>query len=470
MLARDGLRLTERRGVRAFGHHNYRLFFGGQAISLIGTWMQQVAQAWLVLQLTGDVLWLGVIAAAQFLPILVLGLFAGVLADALPKRRTLLVTQVVKMSLSIALAVIAIANIESIPLLIAIALAIGTANAFDMPVRQSFAVEMVGREDVGNAVALNSAMFNGARIIGPAIAGLTIGAVGVAAAFVIDAVSFLAVIAALLAMRESELHLPPLSPRPHSVGAVWTQLVEGLDYVRRTPLVLMAVIVIGLVSTVAINFSVIIPPYAQDVLHGDASTYGFLMAASGVGSLLAALWLAFGSGARPRRIAIGAVILGISEVALAASGTFAVSLLIMVALGFGAILMAASANTTMQLAVPDGLRGRVMSVYTTIFAGSTPIGSPIMGALASTAGVAVSLAVSGSIAAVVGLAALVWVRRRRLDRPLLVPPSRAGAAIAPAGVPLPAPAPSAARYASGAPSTSAAFNPPKPNEVLSTRR
>jgi MFS family permease len=470
MPGRDGLRLTERRGVRAFGHHNYRLFFGGQAISLIGTWMQQVAQAWLVLQLTGDVLWLGVIAAAQFLPILVLGLFAGVLADALPKRRTLLVTQVVKMSLSIALAIIAIANIESIPLLIAIALAIGTANAFDMPVRQSFAVEMVGREDVGNAVALNSAMFNGARIIGPAIAGLTIGAVGVAAAFVIDAVSFLAVIAALLAMRESELHSPPLSPRPHSVGAVWTQLVEGLDYVRRTPLVLMAVIVIGLVSTVAINFSVIIPPYAQDVLHGDASTYGFLMAASGVGSLLAALWLAFGSGARPRRIAIGAVILGISEVALAASGTFAVSLLIMVALGFGAILMAASANTTMQLAVPDGLRGRVMSVYTTIFAGSTPIGSPIMGALASTAGVAVSLAVSGSIAAVVGLAALVWVRRRRLDRPLLVPPSRAGAEIAPAGVPLPAPAPSAARYASGAPSTSAAFNPPKPNEVLNTRR
>ena len=192
--------------MRAFSHRNYRLFFGGQAISLVGTWMQQVAQAWLVLQLTGDALWLGVIAAAQFLPILILGLPAGVFADALPKRRTLLVTQVGKMSLSIILAVIAIANIESLALLVVIALAIGTVNAFDLPIRQSFAVEMVGREDIGNAVALNSAMFNGARIVGPAIAGLTIGAVGVAAAFVIDAASFLAVIVALLAMRVTELH------------------------------------------------------------------------------------------------------------------------------------------------------------------------------------------------------------------------------------------------------------------------
>ena len=214
-------------------------------------------------------------------------------------------------------------------------------------------------------------------------------------------------------------------------------------------------------ATVAINFSVIIPPYAQDVLHGDASTYGFLMAASGVGSLLAALWLAFGSGARPRRIALGAVVLGLSEVALAASSTIAVSLLIMVALGFGAITMSASANTTMQLAVPDGLRGRVMSVYTTIFAGSTPIGGPIMGAVASVAGVAISLAVSGSIAAVVGLVAFAWVRRRGLDRPLALPPARAPAAAGATGV---------AGYVSGAPSTSAAFSPPKPNEVLSTRR
>ena len=460
-------------GVRAFSHRNYRLFFGGQAISLVGTWMQQVAQAWLVLELTGDPLWLGVIAAAQFLPILVFGLLAGVVADALPKRRTMIVTQSIKMGLSIILAIIAIANVESLALLVVIALAIGSVNALDMPIRQSFAVEMVGREDVGNAVALNSAMFNGARIIGPAIAGLTIGAVGVAAAFVIDAVSFLAVIIALLAMRESELHSPPLSVRPRTVRAVQTQLVEGLHYVRSTPVVFVAVLIVGLVSTFAFNFSVIMPPYAADQLHGDAATYGFLMAASGVGSLIAALWLAFGNGARPQRIAIGAVLMGIGEIALAWSTWFPVSLLIMVGVGFGGILMAASANTTMQLAVPDGLRGRVMSVYTTIFAGSTPIGGPIMGAIASTAGIAFSLALGGGIAAVVGGAGFVWIRRHGLDRAITVPPAPRAVPAAPSrtvveGVA--AAAPPFPGYDSGAPKTSAAFSPPKPNEVLSTRR
>ena len=172
------------RGMTAFRHRNYRLFFGGQAISLIGTWMQSVAQAWLVLMLTHDPLWLGVVAAAQFIPVLVFGLFAGVLADNLPKRQTLLATQAIKMCLSITLAVVAITGFASIPFLIVLALCIGTVNAVDMPVRQSFAVEMVGREDIGNAVALNSAMFNSARVIGPAVAGLVIGAVGVAAAFV----------------------------------------------------------------------------------------------------------------------------------------------------------------------------------------------------------------------------------------------------------------------------------------------
>ena len=445
-------------GARAFNHRNYRLFFAGQATSLVGTWMQQVAQSWLVLLLTGDVLWLGVIAAAQFIPILVLGLPAGVFADAWPKRRTLVVTQAIKMSLSILLAIIAIANVESFPLLVAIALAIGTANAFDMPVRQAFVVEMVGREDIGNAVALNSAMFNSARIIGPAVAGLTIGAVGVAAAFVIDAFSFLAVIGALLLMDVSQLRTPAPIARPRSVHEVRVQLVEGLDYVRRTPLVLIAVLVIGLVSTVAINFSVIIPAYARDVLNGDAATYGFLMAASGVGSLIAAIWLAFGSGGQPRRIAFGAILLGIGEVVLAASQVFPASMLIMVAVGFGSITMAASANTTMQLAVPDGLRGRVMSVYTTIFAGSTPIGGPIMGAIASFAGVAVSLAVGGVLAVLIGIAAFFRLRRLGLDKPLAYP----------VGTPAP-PAAAAAPYTSGAPSTSAALRPPNPNEVLSTR-
>ncbi len=299
-----------RRATSAFRHRNYRLFFTGQGISLIGTWMQTVAQAWLVLQLTSDPLWLGVVAAAQFIPVLVFGLFAGVYADSLPKRKTLIATQAIKMALSTILAVLAFSDTATIPLLIVLALAIGTVNAVDMPVRQAFSVEMVGREDIGNAVALNSAMFNGARVIGPAVAGITIGLVGVPWAFTIDALSFLAVIVALALMRDSELLSPARIARPESVSDVMVQLREGLSYVRRTPIVLMSLLVIGLVSAFGMNFSVVIPPLAEDVLHSGATGYGFLMAASGLGSLLAALTLAFRGAARPAFIGIGAMILG----------------------------------------------------------------------------------------------------------------------------------------------------------------
>ena len=409
------------RGVSAFRHRNYRLFFAGQAISLVGTWMQQVAQAWLVLQLTNDPLWLGVVAAAQFIPVMVFGLFAGVLADTLPKRPTLIVVQSVMMTLAVILAILSATGLITVPIIIGLALLLGCANAVDMPVRQSFAVEMVGREDIGNVVALNSAMFNGARIVGPAVAGLTIGVVGVSAAFALNALSFLAVIIGLAAMRQEELHEPPRVARPTSVAGVFEHLREGLAYVRSTPIVLLAVLVVGLVSTVGMNFSVVVPPLSQDVLHSGASGYGFLMAASGVGSLLAALMLAFGGTPRPSRIALGAIVLGVGEIGLGFSGIFSVSMALMVAVGFGAILMAATANTVIQLTVPDGLRGRAMSVYTTIFAGSTPIGGLAMGGVASGFGVAVSMAVGGLMALAVGLGAVIWTRRHGLDVPLVRP-------------------------------------------------
>ncbi len=406
------------RGVSAFRHRNYRLFFGGQAISLVGTWMQQVAQAWLVLQLTHDPLWLGVVAAAQFVPVMVFGLFAGVLADTLPKRPTLIAVQFVMMTLAVILAVLTYTGLVTVPIILLLALLLGCANAVDMPVRQSFAVEMVGRDDIGNAVALNSAMFNGARIIGPAVAGITIGAVGVAAAFALNALSFVAVIIGLLAMRDSELRSPPPIDRPRSVRAVGEHLREGFDYVRNTPLVLLAVLVVGLVSTFGMNFGVVIPTLTQETLQSDAAGYGFLMASSGVGSLLAALWLAFGKSPRPSRMALGAVMLGIGEVVLAYSHVFAFSMLLMVGVGFGAIAMAATANTTLQLASPDQLRGRVMSFYTTIFAGSTPIGGLLMGAIASGLGIAIAMVVGGVLSLAVGVAAFAWIRRRGLDRPV----------------------------------------------------
>ena len=404
-------RLGESRGVVAFQHRNYRLFFSGQLISLIGTWMQQVAQAWLVLQLTGDPIWLGIVATAQFLPVMVFGLFAGVAADAFSKRRVLIGTQVSMMILAAVLAVLVIANVVQVWMIVGLAFLLGIANAVDMPVRQSFAVELVGREDVSAAVALNSAMFNGARVVGPAAAGLAIGAFGVAAAFALNAVSFLAVILGLWLMDERELRIGARIARPSSIGAVTRNLAEGLAYVRQTRIVLLATVVVGTVATVGMNFGVLIPAFAQHDLGSDATGYGFLMAASGIGSLLAALRLVFGGRPRPIRLASGALILGVASVALAVCRIFPLSLALMVVVGFGSILMAATANATIQLAVPDHLRGRVMSVYTTVFSASVPIGGLTMGAVASGFGASLAIALGGILSVTVGLAALAWGRQ-----------------------------------------------------------
>jgi MFS family permease len=280
-----------------------------------------------------------------------------------------------------------------------------------MPVRQSFAIEMVGPKDVGNAVSLNSAMFNGARVLGPAIAGLTIGAFGVGIAFAINALSFLAVLVGLGMMRDEELHAPRLLPRPSSVGEVFEHLGEGLDFVRRTPVVLLAVSIVGLVATVGMNFNVLIPPLAQDILASDAAGYGFLMTASGLGALTAALVLVVGGKPRPVRIALGGIVLGAASVLLALSTWFPVSLVIMFFVGAGGITMAATANASIQLAVPDGLRGRVMSVYTTVFSASVPVGGLLMGALASVVGILPTIAIGGILSLAIGLGGLVWWRR-----------------------------------------------------------
>ncbi len=428
-------RLVLANGGRAFAHRNYRLFFGGQLVSLIGTWMQTVAQSWLVLQLTGDPFILGIVAAAQFVPVLVLGLFGGLIADALPKRRTLVATQTAKMAISFTMFALVASGLIEVWQVILLALLAGFTNVFDMPTRQAFSVEMVGREDVANAVALNSAMFNGARIIGPAVAGLVIGALGLPIAFLVDALSFVAVIVALLAMRDAELRMPATMSRPGSPGEVVAGVREGLRYVRTTPLVLLAVAGVGLVATFGMNFPVIIPVLAQDVLHSDASGYGFLMAASGIGSLTAALAIAFSSRSRPALIVLGGIVVGGGEIFLALSGSFALSLALMFLIGFGAISMAATANTTIQLAVPDQLRGRVMSVYVTVFAGSVPVGGLLMGWIASQYGVDVSLAAGGIACALIGLVGLAWLRstggRAALAAELRVSTAAAEAAAAP---------------------------------------
>jgi len=408
-------RLKESQAMSAFQHRNYRLFFGGQAISLVGTWMQQVAQAWLVLELTHDPIWLGIVSAAQFIPVIILGLFAGVAADALPKRRVLIATQTAMMVLAAILAVLVFTDVVEVWMILVLAFLLGIANAVDMPVRQAFSIELVGREDIGNAVALNSAMFNGARVIGPALAGLAIAAFGVGPAFAINAVSFLAVIIGLRLMDDEALHVPNRIARPDSARAVVRNLKEGLRYVRGTPIVLLAVTTVGVVATVGMNFNVLIPAFAQNDLQSGAAGYGFLMAASGVGSLLAAVRLVIGGRPRAVRLATGALILGVASLALAVTREFPVALVLMVFIGFGSILMAATGNTTIQLAVPDHLRGRVMSVYTTVFSASVPIGGLAMGAVASAFGAPIAIALGGALSLLAGVGAWAWGRSGAFD-------------------------------------------------------
>jgi MFS family permease len=377
--------------------------------------MQSIAQAWLITELTPDPVWLGVVAAAQFTPVLIFGLFGGVLADVLPKRQALIGTQAALMILALLQALLVAFDVMSIPLLIVLAVALGTVNAVDMPIRQSFFSEMVPREEVGRAVAFNSAMFNGARVIGPAIGGVLISVIGVAGCFAVNGASFLATLLALLLMREVELHAAPRGARPRSVQAVKTSLMEGLRYVQRTPIVALCVFVIGVISGVAMNFNVIIPPLSRVVLQIGAAGLGGLMAAVGLGSLLGALMVAALREPRRKLIVIGGALLGVFSVAAGAAAgsdlTVAVPLtgLALFGAGFGAISMAATANASIQTTTPAPLRGRVMSVYTTVFAGSTPIGGLATGAAVSLLGATGALALAGLLAVLAaGFATLYW--------------------------------------------------------------
>ena len=392
------------KGLRAFRHRNFRLFWTGMLISLTGTWMQGVGQAWLVLELTNDPIALGLVAAAQFMPVLFLGLFGGIVADAVSKRRALFVTQTIAGLLALILAVLVATDTVEVWHVFVLALLLGVVNAFDMPIRQSFTIELVGREDVANAVALNSAVFNLTRIIGPAIAGLTIAAIGIAPLFFINAASYVAMIVALLLMREQANFSPSVRMVvERNWHSVFDRLKEGLRYVRGDRQIFLAISVLGTVSLFALNFSVMIPLVARDLLGGNADTYGFLMSATGVGSLLSALTIAFGARPTMRRLLVGAGVIGISMIGLGISRNLFLSLGLMFLAGWGTIAMAATCNTLIQLNVPDVLRGRVASVYTTVFAGSTPFGGLFSGTMAALGGPGAALVVGGSMAILAAL-------------------------------------------------------------------
>ena len=370
-------------GLRALNHRDFRLFWSGQLVSLIGTWMQSVGQAWLVLELTDSPFKLGLIGTLQFAPMLFLSLVAGAIADRVLKRRLILATQMALMLQAFSLAVLVWTGHVRYWHVALLAVLYGLANTLDMPVRQSFIADLVGKGDLMNAVALNSAMFNGARIVGPAAAGLLIARYGVAIAFFLNGLSFLAVIAALAAIRTEGL------PRPSSGTTILEEIVEGVRYAVKTPLIALVLSLLLSVSLFVINYNVLVPLIARDVLHEGAHGFGFLMAALGAGAVAGALALALLGGRRPPLgLLVGsALFVSGATASLAAVRHFGVAVFVLVVIGLGQILFTASCNTTLQVTVPDGVRGRMMSFYALVFAGVTPIGSFLIGSISETLGV-----------------------------------------------------------------------------------
>jgi len=401
--------------LRAFRHRDFRLFFSGQLISLVGTWMQSVAQAWLVLELTNSAFRLGLVSSLQFAPMLVLSFFAGALADRLPKRRLVLVSQSVLFAQALSLALLVHLGHVQYWHVAVLALVYGVANTLDMPTRQAFIVEMVGRDDLMNAIAVNSAMFNAARIVGPALAGLAIARWGTALAFYINAVSFVPVILALLAVRAEG------RPRAASGRTMTDEIREGIRFALRTPRVALTMAMVLAVSGFLFNYNVLIPLYVRDVLGHGAQELGLLMAMLGIGALSGAVVLAIVGRARPpvAALATPALIQAASTGALAAAHREEVAVPLLLVMGFCGILFMAGSNSTVQLTVPDELRGRVMALHTLMFAGITPFGAFLMGSVAEAAGVKAALLVSGGGGLISILALLAWwtarIRRPALD-------------------------------------------------------
>ncbi len=404
----------------ALRHRNYRLFWFGQLISLIGTWMQSIGQAWLVLELTHSAWLLGIVGALQFLPVMLLSLFGGVLADRFPKRRVLLFTQSSAMLQASILWILVASGQVQIWQVLVLASLLGLTNSFDMPTRQAFVAEMVGREDLPNAIALNSSLFNMARIVGPGLGGLIIAWLGVAPLFLLNAVSFIAVIIGLAMIKMDDLYAHSKRSVPGDVTrkiSTLQSLREGLSYVAHTPSVLLIITVVGVISLFGINFNVVLPLFATDVLHAGPKGFGFISAAFGLGSLFSALWLAWGNN-RPsiHQLLAGAFAFCILEILFAISHLYLLSLVLIAGVGFAQIAFSATSNTTLQTVSPDHLRGRVMSVYMLVFAGSVPLGNLFTGGLAHLAGAPIALLIGAIIsltAAIIG-----WIVRTPAEKSL----------------------------------------------------
>jgi len=384
--------------LRAFRYRNYRLFFAGQFISLTGIWMQTVAVSWLVYRLTKSAFLLGAVAFAGQIPIFILTPFAGVAADNFNRRRILIITQILAMIQAFILAMLSIRGVVAVWHVVYLSIFLGLINAFDIPTRQSFVVEMVGdKKDLGNAIALNSFMFNGSRLIGPSLAGILIAVAGEGICFLINALTFFAVIFALLAIR--------LEPRtiPRRNGNILHGLKEGIVYTFGFAHMRYILLLTVLTSVVGMSYVIIMPIFAKDILRGGAHTLGFLMGAAGLGALAGAIYLASRKGIEglEKIIPMSTIIFGLGLIAFSFSNILWLSLILILFAGFGIMVQTVASNTVLQSLTDDDKRGRVMSLYVMAFMGMTPFGSLLAGILASKVGAPHALLISG-IACILG--------------------------------------------------------------------
>jgi MFS family permease len=417
---RPALKLPD--ALRALRHRNFQLFFSGQLISLIGTWMDQVAESWLVYRLTGSSLLLGTVAFAGQIPVFLLAPIGGIVADRFNRQRVLVATQSSMMVLALSLAALTLTHVVQVWHVILLATLMGVVNAFDIPTRQAFLLDMVSREDLVNAIALNSSMFNGARVIGPAIAGIVVALIGEGWCFFANGVSFIAVITGLLMMKIAR-------PRMTLEGSPLQNMIEGFRFVAQTGPIRALMLLLGLVSLTAMPYAVLMPVFAAQILHGGAKALGILMGASGLGALGGALTLAMRKSMRGlgKWVAIACSSFGLFLILFAYSKLLWLSILFLIPAGFSVMLEMASSNTLIQSMMPDQLRGRVMAVYSMMFMGMAPFGSILAGSLAHAIGAPLTVALGGMLSIIGGIIfGWRWSAHRPVARELIVAQQMAG--------------------------------------------
>ena len=389
----------------ALKHYNYRLWFGGQVVSLVGTWMQSTAQGYLIYQITGSLFYLGLVGFVGGAPSLLFTLFGGVIADRLPRRKLLVITQTSMMILAFILAALTFTHTVKPWHVLILAFLLGVANAFDAPARTSFVLELVTRESMTNAIALNSTMFNIATVVGPSVAGLTYAAIGPAWCFTLNGLSFIAVIIALLLMRIK------LEVLPARRTAAWAELKEGLRYVLKNRMILSLIGSVGIVSIFGIGMMNLLPAWATDVLHGDVTTNGWLVSARGLGSMVSALMLAYWGirKLRGRLWTAGTFVMPVMLFVFAWIRLVPLALVALLGVGWGFMMVTNNAQAVVQSLVPDKLRGRVMGVYTLVFFGSMPIGALLAGSVAGKIGEPPTVMLGSAILFIVAIVAWLFL-------------------------------------------------------------